>query len=74
MEPHLSPGARCRANRTITYPGGTLGRTSEGTVVAIRENIGRELVTVSFDHGPRLVLFAHEVDVTGNADRHRESA
>lgn len=61
----LAPGNRCRANRSITHPGGTLHRSTPGTIVATRENIGRQLITVSFDGGPRLVLFAHELDAYG---------
>lgn len=62
MDGHLIPGARCRATRSISHPGGTLRRSAEGTIRARRENIGRQLVTVEFDTGERLVLFPHELE------------
>jgi len=30
--------------------------------VSQRENLGRELFTVNFDSGQRLILFAHEIE------------
>jgi hypothetical protein len=62
MELPLSPGARCRSTRPITHARGILSRASEGTIHSLRENIGRSLVTVEFDSGERLVVFAHEVE------------
>jgi hypothetical protein len=62
METKIAPGLRCRSNRTIIHPGGVLRHAAEGTVVSLRENIGRQLVTVNFDSGETLILFAHEVD------------
>lgn len=62
METRLDPGSRCRATRQITHASGVLRRRSEGTVLARRENIGRQLFTVGFDDGAKLVLFAHEIE------------
>jgi len=31
-------------------------------LVSRRENVGRELFTVDFDTGQRLILFAHEIE------------
>jgi len=36
------------------------GRWSHST-----ENLGRELFTVDFDSGQRVVLFAHEIELEG---------
>jgi len=44
-------------------PGGIVRRASQGTLVAKRENLGRELFTVDFDTGQKLILFAHEIEL-----------
>jgi len=59
----LVPGARCRSSRSIVVPGGIVRRASQGTLVAKRENLGRELFTVDFDTGQKLILFAHEIEL-----------
>ena len=58
----LSPGRRCRSTRTIAHPRGVLVRATEGTIRTMRENLGRNLITVDFDSGEKLVLFAHEIE------------
>jgi hypothetical protein len=58
----LIPGMRCRSARTIVFPGGLVRRATQGTLVAQRENLGRELFTVNFDSGQKLILFAHEIE------------
>jgi hypothetical protein len=67
MHSEICPGRRCRATRPITHPGGILRRAAEGTVITMRENIGRQLITVGFDSGEKLVLFAHELEVVSDA-------
>jgi len=44
------------------FPGGIVRRATPGTLVSQRENLGRELFTVNFDSGEKLILFAHEVE------------
>ena len=56
------PGMRCRAARTIVFAGGIVRRAAVGTLVSQRENLGRTLLTVDFDGGQRLILFAHEIE------------
>ena len=58
----LVPGMRCRSARNIVFPGGIVRRATQGTLVSLRENLGRELFTVDFDSGPKLILFAHEIE------------
>jgi len=58
----LLPGTRCRSSRPITSPGGTVRRATPGTLVSLRENLGRELFTVRFDSGQMLIVFAHEIE------------
>ena len=62
----LVPGTRCRSARTITFSGGIVRRATPGTLVSQRENLGRDLFTVNFDSGQKLILFAHEVEPVGD--------
>lgn len=68
----FSPGRRCRTVHPIPHPRGKLDRNAEGTVLAARENLGRELITVGFDGGPTVVLFPHEIELT-SSDAGREA-
>ena len=65
----LVPGTRCRSARTIVFPGGIVRRATSGTLVSQRENLGRDLFTVNFDSGERVVLFAHEIELVRDAER-----
>ena len=60
---HLVPGIRCRWTRPIVFPGGMVRLATRGTLVSQRENLGRELFTVDFDDGAKLIVFAHEIDL-----------
>jgi len=59
------PGTRCRSTRPIVYPGGLVRRAAAGTLVSSRENLGRKLLTVDFDGGQKLIVFAHEIEPAG---------
>jgi len=63
----IIPGTRCRSTRTIVFPGGFVRRSTPGTLVSQRENLGRELFTVDFDSGQKVILFAHEIELAGAA-------
>lgn len=67
MDQSFVPGLRCRVTRTITHRRGIVNRSAEGTVRATRENIGRQLITVDFDCGEKLVLFEHEIEIVDSA-------
>jgi hypothetical protein len=69
----IEPGRRCRTVHAIPHPKGRLDRNSEGTVLAYRENLGRQLITVGFDAGMTVVLFPHEVELTPHADASSEA-
>ena len=56
------PGTRCRSTSTIVSRAGTVRRATPGTLVSRRENLDRELFTVGFDSGERIILFAHEIE------------
>jgi hypothetical protein len=73
MDDSFVPGLRCRATRTITHQRGILNRAAEGTVRSTRENIGRQLITVDFDCGEKLVLFAHEIEPLDDSAREMHS-
>ena len=45
------------------FPGGTVPRATAGTLIALRENLGRLLFTVTFDTGETLILFPHELEL-----------
>ena len=60
----LIPGTRCRSARNIVFPGGIVRRATQGTLVSQRENLGRELFTVDFDSGQKVILFADEIELT----------
>jgi hypothetical protein len=62
----LVPGTRCRSARPIVFPGGIVRRATPGTLVSQRENLGRELFTVNFDSGQKLILFAHEIELVSD--------
>jgi hypothetical protein len=63
MYSEVISGLRCRASRPIPHPRGIVRRATEGTVRSTRENIGRQLITVDFDSGEKLVLFPHEIEL-----------
>jgi len=58
----LVQGTRCRSTRAIVFPGGIVRGATLGTLLSLRENLGRELFTVNFDSGETLILFAHEIE------------
>ena len=62
----LVPGTRCRSTRPIAFPGGIVRRATPGTLVSERENLGRQLFTVDFDGGQRVILFAHEIELVND--------
>ena len=47
----ILPGTRCRLARAITLPGVIVRRATPGTLVSLRQNLGRKLFTVRFDGG-----------------------
>jgi len=59
----IIPGTRCRSTRAIVFPGGIVRRSTPGRLVSQRENLGRELFTVEFDSGQKVILFAHEIEL-----------
>jgi hypothetical protein len=62
MATSLIPGTRCRSVRNIVFHGGIVRRATPGTLISQRENLGRQLFTVKFDSGEKLILFGHEVE------------
>ena len=58
----IVPGTRCRLARAITLPGVIVRRATPGTLVSLRENLGRKPFTVRFDGGQQIIVFAHEIE------------
>jgi hypothetical protein len=56
-------GRRCRANRRLASPAGTVERFTEGRVRFVTENLGRLLVLVEWDRGGSTVVFPDEVEL-----------
>ena len=52
-------------SRPIVFSGGMVRRATSGTVLSVRENLGRELFTVRFDGGSKVVVFAQEIERVG---------
>lgn len=72
MDGESAPGRRCRSTRPITHARGVLDRAAEGTIRSSRENLGRRLIAVDFDCGPRLIVFSHEIEPV-DAERSRRA-
>jgi len=70
----IIPGTRCRSTRTIVFPGGIVRRSTPGTLVSQRENLGRELFTVDFDSGQKVIVFAHELELEHDEPSRRRPA
>lgn len=73
MDAETISGLRCRASRPIAHPRGIVRRATEGTVRSTRENIGRQLITVDFDSGEKLVLFPHEIELVDDSSSEMHS-
>ena len=58
-------GTRCRSTREIVLPNGIVRRGTPGTIILLRENLGRELFTVAFDTCQKVIAFAHEIAFVG---------
>lgn len=67
-------GIRCRSTRPIVLPGGIVRRSTPGTLVSQRENLGRELFTVDFDTGQKVIVFAHEIELEHDEPSRRRPA
>jgi hypothetical protein len=56
-------GWRCQTRRLIRTVKGDLPRGCHGTVVYETENLGRQLILVSWDLGISVPVFPDEIDV-----------
>lgn len=55
-------GWRCRTQRLIRTVKGDLPRGSHGTIVYETENLGRQLIFVSWDTGISVPVFPDEIE------------
>ncbi len=61
-------GWRCRTQRLIRTVKGDLPRGSQGTVVYEMENLGRQLLLVSWDLGISVPVFPDEIELESQLD------
>ena len=57
-------GMRCRATREIRTHEGLIRRFTEGTIEAVIDNLGRQLINVEWDSGLTTYVFFNEIEIT----------
>jgi hypothetical protein len=57
-------GVRCRATREIRTHEGLIRRFTEGTIEAVIDNLGRQLINVEWDSGITTYVFFNEIEIT----------
>jgi hypothetical protein len=57
-------GMRCRATREIRTHEGLIRRFTEGTIEAVIDNLGRQLINVEWDSGITTYVFYNEIEIT----------
>jgi len=57
-------GMRCRAAREIRTHEGLIRRFTEGTIEAVIDNLGRQLINVEWDSGITTYVFFNEIEIT----------
>jgi len=57
-------GMRCRATREIRTHEGLIRRFTEGTIEAVIDNLGRQLISVEWDSGITTYVFFNEIEIT----------
>ena len=57
-------GMRCRARREIRTHEGLIRRFTEGTIEAVIDNLGRQLINVEWDSGITTYVFFNEIEIT----------
>ncbi len=59
---------RCHTRRQIRTVKGDLPRGSQGTVMYETENLGRQLILVSWDNGISVPVFPDEIELEAQAE------
>ena len=57
-------GMRSRATREIRTHEGLIRRFTEGTIEAVIDNLGRQLINVEWDSGITTYVFFNEIEIT----------
>lgn len=57
-------GIRCRATKEIRTHEGLIRRFTEGTVLGVIDNLGRQLINVEWDSGITMYGFFNEIEIT----------
>jgi len=63
MIDHTHTGLRCHTQHLVRTVKGDLPRGSQGTVVYETENLGRQLILVSWDTGISVPVFPDEIEL-----------
>jgi hypothetical protein len=61
-------GMRCRATREIRTHEGLIRRFTEGTIQAVIDNLGRQLISVRWDNGITAYVFLNEIEITDSVE------
>lgn len=57
-------GMRCRVTKEIRTHEGLIRRFSEGTILGVVDNLGRQLINVEWDSGITTYAFFNEIEIT----------
>ena len=61
-------GMRCRATREIRTHEGLIRRFTDGTIQAVIDNLGRQLISVRWDNGITAYVFFNEIEITDSVE------
>lgn len=56
-------GRRCHTRHLVRTVKGDLPRQSHGTIIYEMENLGRQLILVSWDNGIAVPVFPNEIEI-----------
>ena len=59
----IQKGMRCHTTKEIRTHGGLIRRFTEGTIQAVIDNLGRELISVEWDSGVSTYVFINEIEI-----------
>jgi hypothetical protein len=61
-------GMRCRATKEIRTHEGLIRRSTEGTIQGVIDNLGRQLIKVTWDSGINTYVFLKEIEIIISAE------
>ena len=60
-------GMRCRTTKEIRTHEGLIRRFTEGTILGVIDNLGRQLINVEWDSGITTYVFFNEIEIIDGA-------